>query len=98
MRDLSVMQADISTMSTKGLTIIGGVYNYFRGPLTSLTNLIASIPLSQGLKENLESAGIKWSPEEYLVIISTAATLVFVIVLMLFGSISGGLGDVSLLA
>ncbi|MFH1443344.1 MAG: type II secretion system F family protein [Candidatus Micrarchaeota archaeon] len=98
MRDLSVMQADISTMSTKGLTLIGGVYNYFRGPLTSLTNMIASIPLSQGLKENLESAGIKWSPEEYLVIISTAATLVFVIVLMLFGSISGGLGDVSLLA
>ncbi|HLC47463.1 MAG TPA: type II secretion system F family protein [Candidatus Norongarragalinales archaeon] len=96
MRDFSVFSTTISNTSAKGLSFIGGIYNAFRGPLTKLTNLVASIPLSQGLKENLDSAGISWSPEEYLVILSTGAAIVFALVLFIFGSVSVGFNDVSL--
>ncbi|MFH0972089.1 MAG: type II secretion system F family protein [Candidatus Micrarchaeota archaeon] len=96
MRDISQLPTSVSNFSSKGLSFIGGIYNMARGPLTQLTNLVAGIPLSAGLRENLESAGISWSPEEYLVIVTTIAALVFGIVLLLFGSFSAGLGDVSL--
>jgi flagellar protein FlaJ len=96
MRDISTITDNLSNASMKGLSVIGGIYNAFRGPLTQLTNFVASIPLSAGLHENLESAGLRWSPEEYLVIISTVATLMFGIVILLFGTISLTLGDISL--
>ncbi len=96
MRDLSSISENLTTASAQGLSFVGGFYNAFRGPLNNLTNFVASIPLTQNLKENLDSASINWSPEEYLVIISTAATMVFAIVLLLFEGIAIGLGDVSL--
>ncbi len=96
MRDFSIVTSNISTVSTKGLSIIGSIYNNFRGPLSSLTNFVANMPLSQGLRENLESANINWSPEEYLVIVSTAATIAFALVMVMFGTVAIGIGDVSL--
>lgn len=96
MRDISAIPKNITSVSSKGLSFVGGFYNAFRGPLTSLTNFVANMPLAAGLRENLESAGINWTPEEYLVIVSTMATLVFGIVIMMFGGISIGLSDVSL--
>ncbi|MFH1750287.1 MAG: type II secretion system F family protein [Candidatus Micrarchaeota archaeon] len=96
MRDFTSFSATISGTSAKGLSFIGGIYNAFRGPLTKLTNLVANIPLSQGLKENLDSAGMSWSPEEYLVILSTAAAVVFASVLFIFGGVSLGFNDISL--
>ncbi|MBI5225405.1 type II secretion system F family protein [Candidatus Micrarchaeota archaeon] len=98
MRDFTAVTSNISTVSSKGLSFIGSIYNNFRGPLTSITNFIANMPLSQGLRENLESANINWTPEEYLVIVSTAATVAFALVMVMFGAVAGGIGDLSLLA
>ncbi|MEK6953633.1 MAG: type II secretion system F family protein [Candidatus Micrarchaeota archaeon] len=96
MRDFSAFSSSITGASAKGLSFIGGAYNAFRGPLTKLTNLVANIPLSQGLKENLDSAGMAWAPEEYLVILSVMSAIAFAAVLFVFGGVSIGLSDISL--
>lgn len=96
MRDFSAFTGNVSEISSKGLAFIGGFYNMFRGPLSRLTNFVANIPLSQGLKENLDSAGIGFSPEEYLIIITAVGVLVSAAVIFLFGTISLTISDISL--
>ncbi len=76
--------------------LVGGFYAGLKGPIDKITNFVADIPLSQNVKENLESAGITINPEEYLILVSALATASFILVLFLFGAISVILGDISL--
>ncbi|MFH1107367.1 MAG: type II secretion system F family protein [Candidatus Micrarchaeota archaeon] len=75
---------------------VGGFYGALKQPIDRVTNFIADIPLSENLQENLEAGGINISPDEYLIIVSAAATASFILSIFAFGTISLALSDASL--
>ncbi|MFH1199584.1 MAG: type II secretion system F family protein [Candidatus Micrarchaeota archaeon] len=78
------------------LGAVGGFYSSLKAPIDKITNFIADIPLTENLQENLEAGGINIPPDEYLIIVSAAATASFISVILLFGSVSLVLADASL--
>ncbi|MBU1197926.1 type II secretion system F family protein [Candidatus Micrarchaeota archaeon] len=95
-RNLSKISGDKPIHESAYLSIIGSFYASMKGPIDRVTNFVSDIPMSQNLKENLDSAGININPEEYLIIVSALATGSFILMLFLFGAISLAVADVSL--
>lgn len=75
---------------------VGGFYAALKQPIDKVTNFIADIPLTENLQENLEAGGIAVPADEYLIIVSAAATASFIAVIFGFGLISLALADASL--
>ncbi len=75
---------------------VGGFYASLKQPIDRITNFIADIPLTENLQENLEAGGIAVPADEYLIIVSAAATASFIAVIFAFGAISLALSDASL--
>jgi flagellar protein FlaJ len=86
--DLMQQERRQNIFSPATVSAVGSVYSSFEGPLSTLSSLIAALPLSSGLEDDLEASGTDVSVEAYL-IISTVASVFMSLMIMFFAMTLG---------
>ena len=93
--ELPVSSASNAGSSAGIFATIGAFYKVFKQPLFFLSSFLSSLPLSQNLRRDLDVANIPYSPDEYVIIVSTLSTLSAFLMLFFFSAVSAALGEFS---
>ncbi|MFH0836454.1 MAG: type II secretion system F family protein [Candidatus Micrarchaeota archaeon] len=80
------------------LGLVGGFYKAFQGPVSKIASALSSLPISRNLQSMLDTAGLRMSPETYLVLVTSASILSGLFVFLLFAGLSLPFGDTELAA
>ncbi|MCL5011450.1 MAG: type II secretion system F family protein [Candidatus Marsarchaeota archaeon] len=82
------VKREVQVSVQKSSNTLGNFYSAFEKPLSLIQNLMNVFPITNSLKNNLDSANINISPEGYMALSSVVSIIVAFLLLVLIGSLS----------